>query len=202
MPKLKKTERKKKWGDPEGSPSGGTGVLRASTSTSGDGLGGMRPEEEGDGGGSSEASGRRLSCITDFGLTGGPYTQEPRDREASTGGTGTVVVASDVEQIGVHSGRERSAHDSGFIVLCQWEGCGKAFTRKDNAERHSVRFHFHYLDGTPAPPELIAKLTGRVKDSDRRRLEAKHLATASSGVGRPRRKARSCLLYTSDAADE
>ena len=39
MPKLKKTERKKKWGgDPEGSPSGGTGVLRASTSERGDGL--------------------------------------------------------------------------------------------------------------------------------------------------------------------
>ena len=46
MPKLKKTERKKKWGDPEGSPSGGTGVLRASTSAEGDGLGGMRPEGE------------------------------------------------------------------------------------------------------------------------------------------------------------
>ena len=45
MPKLKKTERKKKCGDPEGSPSGGTGVLRASTSETGDGLGGMRPEE-------------------------------------------------------------------------------------------------------------------------------------------------------------
>ena len=42
MPKLKKTETKKRWGDPEGSPSGGTGVLRASTSTGGDGLGGMR----------------------------------------------------------------------------------------------------------------------------------------------------------------
>ena len=39
MPKLKKTERKKRWGDPEGSPSGGTGVLWASTSERGDGLG-------------------------------------------------------------------------------------------------------------------------------------------------------------------
>ena len=75
MPKLKKTERKKKWGDPEGSPSGGTGALRASASSSGDGLGGMRPEEE-EAGGSSEASGRRLSCVTDFGLTGGPYITE------------------------------------------------------------------------------------------------------------------------------
>ena len=45
MPKLKKTERKKRSGDPEGSPSGGTGVLRASTSERGDGLGGMRPQE-------------------------------------------------------------------------------------------------------------------------------------------------------------
>ena len=35
----------------------------------------------------------------------------------------------------------------------------------------------------------MAKLTGRVKDSDRRRLEAKHLATTSTGV-RPARKAR------------
>ena len=61
-------------------------MLRASTSMGGNGLGGMRPEgEEEEAGGSSEASGRRLSCVTDFGLTGGPYTQEPQDREASTG---------------------------------------------------------------------------------------------------------------------
>ena len=52
MPKLKKTERKKKWGDPEGSPSGGTGVLRASTSERGDGLRGMRPQGEEEAGGS------------------------------------------------------------------------------------------------------------------------------------------------------
>ena len=71
MPKLKKTERKKRWGDPEGSPSGGTGVLRASTSEEESGLGGMRPEGEEEAGGSSEASGRRLSGATDFGLTGG-----------------------------------------------------------------------------------------------------------------------------------
>ena len=73
---------------------------------------------------------------------------------------------------------------------CPEEGCGKVFTRRDNAERHCVRFHFHYLDGSPAPPDLVEKLTGRVRDSDRRRLEAKHLVTASTGVGRPRRKAR------------
>ena len=93
MPKLKKTERKKRWGDPEGSLSGGTGVLRASTSVRGDGLRGMRLEgEEEEAGGSSEASGRRLSGAMDFGLTGGPYAQVPHRPEASTGGTGTCLL--------------------------------------------------------------------------------------------------------------
>ena len=75
-------------------------------------------------------------------------------------------------------------------MICPEEGCGKAFTRRDNAERHCVRFHKHHLDGSPAPPDLVAKLTVRVQDSDRRRLEAKHLASKSSGVERTGRKAR------------
>ena len=135
MPKLKKTERKKKWGDPEGSPSGGTSVLRASasTSTGGNGLGGMRPEgEEEEVGGSPEASGRRLSGVMDFGLTGGPHTQEPRP-EASTRGTGTVVEASEFEEADIRSGRAKPAPVSGSGVIRPEEGCGKLFTRRDNA---------------------------------------------------------------------
>ena len=101
----------------------------------------MRPEGEEEAGGSCEASGRRLSCATDFGLTGGPYTQVPHDREASTGGTGTVEMASEFEKLDIHSGRERPAHSSGSGVICPEEGCGKAFTRRDNTECHCVRFH-------------------------------------------------------------
>ena len=125
-------------GDPEGSPSGGTGVLRASTNEEGDGLGGMRLEGEEEAGGSSEASGRRLSGVTDFGLTGGLHTQEPRCLEASTGGTGTVEEASEFEEVDIRSGRARSAPVSGSGVICPEEGCGKLFTRRDNAERHCV----------------------------------------------------------------
>ena len=155
----------------------------------------MRPEGEEEEvgasvvvGGSPEASGRRLSGATDFGLTGGPDAQGPHP-EASTGGTGTAVKASDDEKADIRSGRARPAPVSRSGVICPEEGCGKFFTRKDNAERHCVRFHRHYLDGSEAPADLAAKLTVRVKDSDRRRLEAKHLAATSSGVG-PSRKAR------------
>ena len=108
MPKLKKTERKKRWWDPEGSLSGGTGVLRASSSAEGDGLGGMRPGGEEEAGGSSEASGSRLRGATDFGLTGGPYAQVPHRPEA-----GTTGEASEFEEVDVRSGRERPAQVSG-----------------------------------------------------------------------------------------
>ena len=179
MPKIKYTERKSGGIDSEATGSGGTGDLRASARGIGSGLGGERPEEEEERGGSAvvrgspEASGRKLSGATDSGPTGGPDTHGPRP-EASTGGTGTTVDASDDESVDICSGRERPAPVSRSGVECPEAGCGRLFTSKDNAYRHCVRFHQIHLDGTPASAAEVAKLTDRVKDSDRRRLEAKN----------------------------
>ena len=163
MPRVKYTERKSGGRDSEAIPSGGTGDLRASARGVGSGLGGERPEgeeEEEAGasvvvGGSPEASGRKLSGATDSGRTGGPDTHGPRP-EASTGGTGAMEEASDDERVDICSGRARPAPVSRFGVECPEVGCGRLFTRRDNADRHCVRFHEIHLDGTPASAAEVA----------------------------------------------
>ena len=137
MPKIKFTERKTGGRDSEATRPGGTGVLGASARGIGSGPGGEDLEEEGEGGsivvgGSFEASGRQIGGATDSGLTGGQDTHGPCP-EASTGGTGTTVDASEVERADTCSGRERPVPASRSGVECPEVGCGWLFTRKDNA---------------------------------------------------------------------
>ena len=187
MPNLKYTQRKTGGRDSEATGPGGTGVLGATVRRGGRGSGGPEPEEEEEGGsvvvgGSSEVSGNQMSGAMGSGVTGNPDTHGPRP-EASTGGTGTTVKTSEDEMADICSGLQRKAKVSRSRVNCPEAGCGRLFTRMDNADRHCVRFHGVHLDGTPASAAEVAKLTSQVKDSDRRRLEAKKLASASSGVG-------------------
>jgi len=122
-----------------------------------------------------------MSGAMGSGQTRNPDTSGPSP-ETGTGATGTANV-SEVEIADICSGLKKKAKVSRSGAECPEAGCGLWFTKVANANRHCVRFHRIHLYGTPASEAEVAKLTEQVKSSDRRRLEAKKLASTSSGAG-------------------
>jgi len=70
-------------------------------------------------------------------------------------------------------------------VACPEPGCSMLFSRSYSAYCNCVRFRGKHLDGSITTPDEVAKMTERVKSSDRRRQEAKANVLTCSEVGPP-----------------